>query len=116
MTITKEQIITQVNELKKLMDGCDTLEEARRRSKKFQLTLECGGAHLDGDSIWYDRDITDNEIEWFRVEAYKNLGYIYFFKDGMIMFDVWDIDDNEGDPIMEDVTLETLDEHIKLGY
>lgn len=116
MTITKEKIITQVKELKNLMDGCDTIDEARRRSKKFQLTIEVGGGDFDGDSIWYDRDIKDEDIEWFRVEAYENLGYIYFYEDGMIMFDVWDDDDIEGDPIMEDVTLETLDKHIEMGY
>lgn len=94
-----------------ILKDCHTVEDARRLEKKLDLTIEIGNFNdFDADSCqkeFFD-NIKPEQIDWFRVEAWDNLGYVYYYTNGSFpYFDIYA--DNEADAFLEDVTINTLD-------
>lgn len=116
MKISKEEIKRQLAGITAIMKNCKTVEDARNLSNSYGFLIEIGAYGNCGEYCFNSSfDETDpKDIEWFRVESFENLGYIYFFTDGVVYFDVYE--DDGDDPCMEDVTPETLDERYALGY
>lgn len=114
MEISKEEIKRQLADITSIMKNCKTVEDARNLSNSYGFHIEIGAYGNSGEYCFDDRfDETDSrDIDWFRVESFENLQYIYFFTDGVIYFDVYEDDE----PCMEDVRPETLDKHYALGY
>ena len=93
-----KEIVKAYNELLAIVKDAKTIEDLLKISKEKNLTFEVDGdllgKQLKENYVKLETNISD--VEWFRVESYKMLDYIYIRTDGMISFDVWsDYYDND---------------------
>lgn len=105
------EIKEQYKQICDILKDCHTVEDARRLEKKLGLFIELGNSYdVDADHCTLAKfdDLPSEKIEWFRVEAWYNLGYLYYYTNGdSPYFDVFE--DGAEDPFLNDVTIKTID-------
>lgn len=83
----KSEVLTDLAKLKELMANCKTVEDARALENGYGLYIEIGDGNGGDHCILSKYDnLKPEEIEWFRVEDFGNLSYIYFRTDGSRTF------------------------------
>lgn len=107
----KSDIEEQLKDVLNIMKDCHTVEDARNIEKHYGFFIEIGtktGSCGDHCTLAKFDNVPAEEIEWFRIEGYWNLGYIYIRTDSStVYFDIY----NQGEDyaVLEDVTLNTLE-------
>ena len=106
----KSEVLADLTKLKELMANCKTVEDARALENGYGLYIEIGTNDLVEHCTFGEfDDVKPEEIEWFRVEEYGLLSYVYFRTDGSrTFFDIY----NPGEEyaVLEDVTEDTIDQ------
>lgn len=105
-----EEIVNAYNELLEIVKDAKTVSDLIEIKKQNHLTFEIDGylieTQLEENYITLDTELST--IEWFRVEGYKMLDYIYFRTDKTVYFDVWsDYYDND---FIDSMTIENFTE------
>lgn len=93
-----EEIVNAYNELLEIVKDAKTISDLIEIEKQNKLTFEIDGDFIEtrikDKCITLDTNLSN--VEWFRVESYKVLDYIYFHTDKTVYFDVWsDYYDND---------------------
>lgn len=103
-----ETLKKQYNEIADIMKNVKTVEDARQLENSLGIYIEIGPK--DGDAehcTWYGfDDLKESDIEWFRVESWGDLGYLYFNTNGKVFFDVFDCDDT----IIDSTSIDKLEQ------
>ena len=100
-----EKLKKQYYEIVEIIGKERDIEVLKEIAKRNNLYLEVNGVYIDHLKQCEDKQ----EIDWVRVEYYKDLWYIYFFADGSIIFDV-EIDDIDGGIIEDGISIEKFTE------
>lgn len=106
----KSEVLTDLAKLKGLMANCKTVEDARALENGYGLYIEIGDGNC-GDHCTLSKydNLEPEEIEWFRVDDFGNLSFVYFRTDGSrIFFDIYN--PGEDYAVLEDVTEDTIDQ------
>lgn len=114
-TLTLSKIKKQYEAICDILKDCHTIEDARRLEKDLDLIIEVGSFNdYDAGHCTLEKfdNLTPEQIDWFRVEAWENLGYVYYYTNGSTpYFNVYE--DNGDDVVIEDATIETLENDLQ---
>ena len=106
---TIEEIRQAYDEITDIMKDITTVEQCRELAKRLGFTIEINGFSVKEYANQYKSEEEANTaIDWIRVENYEMLSYVYFHKDGPVMFDVW-CDDVDADFLI-DITIDKLED------
>lgn len=86
-----KEVTKALDELVKIMKLAETMRDLIEIGNKYKLTFEADGELLEKQLEENDLylDTKASFVDWIRVESYKMLDYVYFRKNGTIIFDVW---------------------------
>lgn len=86
-----KKVVKAIDDLSKIVLNAKTVNDLMEIKNNHHLTFEIDGNLLETQLEEKQLSTSDelSSFEWFRVEAYKMLSYIYFRTNGTIYFDVW---------------------------